>query len=90
MRSISARSFVGDSEWFYGQPGTEHHQLLAYLSTMFEGRTIFDIGTHLGDSAHALSYNKSNQVHSFDVVDKVPSHRRVLPRRIVPDPRSRR
>ena len=70
------REFVGDSEWFYAQPGVEHHRLLAYLSTMFEDRTIFDIGTHFGDSAHALSYNETNRVVSFDVVDKVPAHRR--------------
>lgn len=70
------RSYVGDSEWFYAEAGREHHRLLAYLSTMLEGRTIFDIGTHLGDSALALSYNESNRVLSFDVVDKVPSHRR--------------
>lgn len=70
------RAFVGDSEWFYAQPGVEHHRLLAYLSTMFEGRTIFDIGTHFGDSAHALAYNETNRVVSFDVVDKVPTHRR--------------
>jgi len=70
------RPFVGDSEWFYAQPGVEHHRLLAYLSTLFEGRMIFDIGTHFGDSAHALSYNETNRVVSFDVVDKVPTHRR--------------
>lgn len=70
------RPFVGDSEWFYAAPGVEHHQLLAYLSTMFDDRTIFDIGTHLGDSAHALSYNETNRVLSFDVEDRVPAHRR--------------
>ncbi len=70
------RPFVGDSEWFYADPGVEHHRLLAYLSTLFEGRTLIDVGTHLGDSAHALAYNPGNRVLSFDVVDKVTSHRR--------------
>ena len=70
------RSDVGDSEWFYADPGVEHHRLLAYLSTLFDGKTIFDIGTHCGDSALALSYNDSNHILSFDVVDKVPPHRR--------------
>lgn len=70
------RPFVGNSEWFYAAPGTEHHRLLAYLSTMFEGKTIFDVGTHLGDSAHALSYNEANEVLSLDIVDKVPAHRK--------------
>jgi len=68
--------FIGDSEWFYAAPGREHHRLLAYLSTLFDGRTIFDIGTHFGDSAHALAYNETNRVLSFDIVDKVSSSRR--------------
>jgi len=70
------RAYVGDSEWFYAEPGIEHHRLLSYLSTMFEGKTLIDIGTHLGDSALALSYNEDNRVLSFDVVDLVPAHRR--------------
>jgi hypothetical protein len=70
------RPFVGDSEWLYAPAGVEHHRLLAYLSTLFDGRTIVDIGTHLGDSAHALAYNAANRVLSFDVVDKVPARRR--------------
>src|SRR6267142_4800598 len=70
------RPFVRDSEWFYAGAGVEGHRLLAYLSTMFENRTLFDIGTHYGDSAHALAYNAANRVLSLDVVDKVPAHRR--------------
>ena len=79
LRSIDLermRPFVGESEWFYAAFGREHHRLLAYLSTMFEDRTIFDIGTHLGDSAHALAYNESNRVLSFDIVGKVSAGRR--------------
>jgi len=70
------RAYVGESEWFYAAAGVEHHRLLAYLSTQFEDRTFIDIGTHLGDSAHALAYNANNLVLSFDIVDKVPAHRR--------------
>lgn len=79
LRSVdmeTLRPFAGDSEWLYASAGVEHHRLLAYLSTLFKGRTIFDIGTHHGDSAHALSYNEANQVLSFDVVNHVPGHRR--------------
>ena len=79
LRSVNLdkmRPHVGASEWFYGEPGTEHYRLLAHLSTTFEGRAIFDVGTHFGDSALALSYNEANRVLSFDVVDKVPVHRR--------------
>jgi hypothetical protein len=79
LRSVDPekmRPFVGDSEWFYAKSGVEHHRLLAYLSTMFEGRTLVDIGTHQGDSALALAYNEANRVLSFDVVDKIPTRRR--------------
>ena len=70
------RAYVGASEWFYAAPGVEHHRLLAYLSMMFEERTLIDIGTHHGDSALALSYNEGNRVLSFDIVNHVPAHRR--------------
>lgn len=79
LRSIDLekmRPFVGNSEWFYAEAGVEHHRLLAHLSTQLEGRTIFDVGTHFGDSAHALSYNESNRVLSFDVESRVPAYRR--------------
>jgi len=70
------RDVVGASDWFYQSPGKEPHRLLAYLSTLFDGKTIFDIGTHLGDSALALSYNVTNRVESFDIIDKVSAKRR--------------
>jgi len=56
---------------FFGKSGTEHYRLLSYISTLFNGINIIDIGTHLGSSALALSYNSSNVVHSFDIVNKV-------------------
>jgi hypothetical protein len=49
----------------------EHYRLLAHLSTRVgAGATIFDIGTHLGDSALALAYGGAD-VESFDIVDNV-------------------
>ena len=32
---------------------------------------ILDIGTHLGHSSLALSYNKTNTIYTFDILDKV-------------------
>lgn len=52
---------------YLGPAGKEHYQLLAYLSTQFNNATIFDIGTHRGASALALSFNSTNTVHSFDI-----------------------
>lgn len=60
------RPFVANPEEFFGR--REHYRLLAYLSLHVPGR-IIDVGTHLGDSAVALSYAGA-QVDSFDVVDK--------------------
>ena len=71
--------YVREDEYFYLLPGREHYQLLAYLSTKFEGQTILDIGTHFGSSAHALAFNGSNHVHSFDIQDRVSPARRLAP-----------
>jgi hypothetical protein len=56
---------------FYEKPGKEHYQLLSYFSTLFNNSNIIDIRTHIGYSALALSYNKSNTVYSFDIMDRV-------------------
>lgn len=55
---------------FFGKPGKEHYRLLSYLSTLYSNSTIIDIGTHMGNSALALSFNKTNTVHTFDIVKK--------------------
>lgn len=51
--------------------GKEHYKLLSYFSMQFNGATIIDIGTHRGSSALALSYNPTNTVYTFDIMDKV-------------------
>lgn len=56
---------------FTARPGKEHYRLLSYLSTQFNDSVIIDIGTHTGWSALALSYNPTNTVYSFDIVDKI-------------------
>ena len=46
----------------------EHYcAILAHLSTYFNDSIIVDMGTHTGNSAAALSYNKSNKVYTFDI-----------------------
>jgi SAM-dependent methyltransferase len=57
------------SGFFLNTGFTEHYQLLACLSTRFEGATLFDIGTLKGYSALALSYNPANRVKSYDIQD---------------------
>ena len=44
--------------------------MIAHLSTRFSNATLFDIGTNLGYSALALSYNDTNKVISYDIVER--------------------
>jgi hypothetical protein len=55
--------------YFFDTDFKEHYRLIAYLSTLFNDAVIFDIGTNLGYSAIALSYNPSNHVISYDIHD---------------------
>jgi len=56
---------------FFQKPGENHYRLLSYLSTLFNNSLIIDIGTHIGQSSLALSYNESNTIYTFDIFDKV-------------------
>ena len=55
--------------YFFDTAFKEHYRLIAYLSTLFNDATVFDIGTNLGYSAVALSYNANNRVVSYDIVE---------------------
>jgi predicted O-methyltransferase YrrM len=66
---------TNENEEMNGICGNEHYRLLAYYSTLFDNSILLDIGTHKGKSALALSYNKSNTVISFDIVDNVDNRR---------------
>jgi hypothetical protein len=56
---------------FFLESGVEHYKLLSYMSTLFNNCNIFDIGTHKGESATALSYNKSNTIYTFDIENRI-------------------
>jgi len=60
-----------DKGEFFANPGDQHYRLLSYFSTLFNNSNIIDIGTHRGNSALSLSYNKTNTIYSFDIVDNV-------------------
>lgn len=53
--------------WFYMDAGLEHYRLLAYISKLYNGVTLLDIGSYQGSSAIALSFNKKNKVISYDI-----------------------
>ena len=44
-----------------------YYAILTHLSTYFNNSVIVDLGTHRGESAAALAYNKSNKVYTYDV-----------------------
>lgn len=56
---------------FYGKCGKEHYRMLSYISSLFDNCDIIDIGTHKGMSALSLSYNETNTIYSFDIVNNV-------------------
>jgi len=60
-----------DESEFFNVAGKQHYRLLSYFSTLFNNSNILNLGTHLGNSALALSYNKSNTIYSFDIIDNV-------------------
>jgi predicted O-methyltransferase YrrM len=55
--------------YFLAQPGAEHYRLLASISELYNNETLLDIGTYKGCSSLALSYNNSNKIISFDVIE---------------------
>lgn len=62
-------SFHKGQPWFNLPAGKEHYRLLAYISSLYENETLLDIGSYLGDSAHALAYG-DNDVYSYDVEER--------------------
>lgn len=51
----------------YGVRRPHYSVLLSHLSTYFNDSIIVDLGTRYGDSAVALSYNKSNRIYTYDI-----------------------
>jgi len=62
-------SSVEHRGYFLEKAGQEHYRLLAYISTLYNGKTLIDIGTYRGCSSLALSYNTNNTVESFDLYE---------------------
>jgi hypothetical protein len=55
-----------ETHHLHRMPG-EHYKLLTYLSYLYDGITILDVGTSLGESCLALAQNKKNKVISYDI-----------------------
>jgi tRNA1(Val) A37 N6-methylase TrmN6 len=62
------KDIINDKD-IYQKPGQEHYRLLSYFSTLFSDCNIINIGTNIGNSSLALSYNKKNTIYSFEITD---------------------
>jgi hypothetical protein len=67
LRDISLNS----NDWL--SSGQSAYSLYAYLSTFFHRSTILNIGTNNGGSALSLSYNPTNKVISYDLIEHTAS-----------------
>ena len=56
---------------------SRYYVILAHLSTYFSESVLIDLGTHTGESAAALSYNKSNIVYTYDIEHQAAAAQRV-------------
>ena len=68
LKSISLNS----NDWL--PAGQSEYRLYAYLSTFFNSTTIIEVGTRTGGSGLALSYNPTNRVISYDLVEQGASN----------------
>lgn len=66
-----APMLCGDHEYFLWSPGRAHYRLMAYLSTCIDNGLIIEVGTRFGSSAMCLSYNPTNKVETYDLIDYI-------------------
>jgi predicted O-methyltransferase YrrM len=78
LESVSALSLeslerhIGVEEYrtYFRTYPREHYRLLAFISSLKDGVTLFDVGTLYGYSALAFSYNPENHVISYNLVEE--------------------
>ena len=63
-----------DSSYFHGESGKEHYRLLMYISSLYNNKILFDVGTNMCMSALSLSSNIFNTVNSYDIVKILPEN----------------
>lgn len=70
LRPLSSHvANAGHLKYFEDTDFVEHYRLIAHLSACFNNSLIFDVGTNKGYSALALSFNPSNRVVSYDILE---------------------
>lgn len=63
MPNVEYRGYLSE------EAGMEHYKLLAYISSVYSGQTIYEIGTAMGNSSLALSYSPTTKIVSYDILD---------------------
>ena len=68
---LQNQDYLVDTTYYELPSGQAEYRLYSYMSTLFNGITILDIGTSQGRSAIALSHNPTNHVISYDIEDHI-------------------
>lgn len=55
----------------FKEMNNDPYSLYAYISTLFKNKTILDVGSRYGLSALALSYNETNRIISYDLINTI-------------------
>ena len=68
---LKNHEYLVNNNYYNNKSGINEYRLYSYLTTFFNNTTILDIGTLDGRSAIALSYNNTNEVISYNIVDDI-------------------
>lgn len=68
LSKLEPLSIIDGSD--FSEAGIEAYKFYAYLSTLFDGIKIVEVGTRYGKSALAFSHNENNKVISFDILEQ--------------------
>ena len=63
-----------DTGYMHHSSGREHYRLLTYISTLYDDKIIFDVGTNECRSAVCLANNNHNRVKSYDIIQVLPEN----------------
>lgn len=73
LSSLSELAFRFE-DCFSMPAGVSPFKLYSYLSTLFNDSIILDIGTEYGNSALSFSYNESNTIISYNIIEEGASN----------------
>ena len=66
---LHQKKYSMDENFSDSEDSKHHYKLLAYISKQKNNQLIYELGTHLGLSATALSVNDTNKIVTYDITD---------------------